>query len=293
MKTHNAGKKTWSDFGIEVPATATGEFATTCPKCSDSRKKKKAKCFSGNIEKQVGNCHHCGFTINLKQHSTNRIHKPKKRTKNPQLYNTEKLPESVLEWFKKRGICEQVLKRNKIGYGKIFMSQEEKEVDAIQFPYFKDGEVVYIKYRDGKKNFRQVKDAEKILYKFDDISNESTIIITEGEIDALSFEEAGYIDCVSVPDGAPPPKSNNYSSKFDYLEPAFEIFNNAQKVILATDNDGPGIQLSDELARRIGREKCWNVSYPEGCKDANEILVKYGKNELKKVVENAIQISPS
>ena len=283
MTTHRTQKKTWSYYGIEVPETATGEFATTCPVCSEGRKKKNVRCFSVNIQKQVGQCHHCGETINLNQNSNNRDNNPKKRTKKPQLDNAGKLPAKVLEWFGERGISEHVLIRNKIGYGKIFMPQVEKEIDAIQFPYFRDGDVVNIKYRDANKNFRQVKDAEKILYKIDDIEDKSEIIITEGEIDALSFEEAGFVNGVSVPDGAPPPKSNNFSNKFDYLEPVFEIFSNAQKVIIATDNDAAGIQLSDELARRIGREKCWTVIYPEGCKDANDVLVKFGKEELKKV----------
>ena len=49
----------------------------------------------------------------------------------------------------------------------------------------------------------QVKGAEKVLFGLDDIRDESTIIIVEGELDKLAMEEAGYRNVVSVPDGAP------------------------------------------------------------------------------------------
>jgi twinkle protein len=39
------------------------------------------------------------------------------------------------------------------------------------------------------------------------------ILQVEGEIDKLSMEEAGYLNCVSVPDGAPPQVSNKLPDK--------------------------------------------------------------------------------
>jgi len=289
MKTKCASIKTWLDYGIEIPESATGEYATTCPECSQTRKKSKVKCFSINVEKEVGQCHHCGLKINLRKNTDSMIHtdESKKLTRPPQLDNVGKLPVKVLKWFEKRGISEKVLSRNKIGYGKVFMPQVNREVNAIQFQYLKDCKIANVKYRDGNKNFRQVQGAEKLFYKIDDIKDKPEIIVTEGEIDALSLEEAGFKNCISVPDGAPPPNSNKYDSKFDYLESAYNNFNDAGKVILATDNDAAGIRLAEELGRRIGKEKCWTVTYPTGCKDGNDVLIKYGKEALKKVIENA------
>ena len=40
------------------------------------------------------------------------------------------------------------------------------------------------------------------------------------------------------------------------------LFANKHKIILATDNDGPGEALALELARRLGRERCWRVKWP-------------------------------
>jgi hypothetical protein len=59
----------------------------------------------------------------------------------------------------------------------------------------------------------QEANTEKILYGLDDIKRARDIIIVEGEIDKLSMEEAGYRNCVSVPDGAPPKVSSKLPDK--------------------------------------------------------------------------------
>jgi twinkle protein len=68
----------------------------------------------------------------------------------------------------------------------------------------------------------QEANTEKILYGLDDIKRARDIIIVEGEIDKLSMEEAGYRNCVSVPDGAPPKVSSklpdkDQDKKYQYL----------------------------------------------------------------------------
>jgi twinkle protein len=94
------------------------------------------------------------------------------------------------------------------------------------------------------------------------------VIIVEGELDKLSLEEAGFRRVVSVPDGAvarvkegPLPAAGE-ETKFSYLQSAWPALRAATRVLLATDNDAPGAALADELARRIGREKCWRVEWP-------------------------------
>ena len=76
-------------------------------------------------------------------------------------------------------------------------------MDALVFPYMRDGELVNIKYRGEDKSFWQVKGAEKILFGLDDIVGAREIIIVEGEMDKLALEQAGFKNVVSVPDGAP------------------------------------------------------------------------------------------
>ena len=114
-----------------------------------------------------------------------------------------------------------------------------------------------------------------------------TIIITEGEMDALSLVQAGFMNVVSVPDGATAPNSKPSDRKFSYLLSAEEHLMKADKVILCTDSDGAGKHLRDELSRRIGREKCCRVNYPDDCKDMNEVLVKHGEDVILEIVSGA------
>ncbi|XP_020269964.1 primase homolog protein-like [Asparagus officinalis] len=70
---------------------------------------------------------------------------------------------------------------------------------------------------------------------------------------------------------------HNQDTKFQYLWNCKEYLNKASRIILATDADAPGQALAEELARRLGKERCWRVTWPTKtgtgvCKDANEVL---------------------
>jgi len=278
--------KSFSDYGINIPSTASGEFYTTCPECSSKRKKRKAKCLSVNIEKGVWVCHHCSWSGGLgeKDYKPKYIHWQEPKYQKPKPAPRADLPSKVIKWFMDRGISEQTLIDCKIGYGSVYMPQVEDFVNAIAFPYFRNGEHINTKWRDGSKNFRLETGAERILYGMDDIADAETIIFVEGEADKLSLWEAGFKNAVSVPDGAPPPDADNYSSKFSWLEAAQEALQ-GKKYIIAVDSDAPGKKLSDELSRRLGRGSCLSVEWPSGCKDANEVLKEYRVDGLKNCIE--------
>ena len=224
------------------------------------------------MEDQTWYCHHCGFKT---PNGGNKYRLP--------VYEEPKLPQAVIDWFTKRGIGEQVLIDNKIGYGPSF-----RDKNGIQFPYFKGGKVVNIKHRTHDKQFRQEKDAEKCFYRFDSILDRSgRLIITEGEVDALSCCQAGLDTVISIPDGAPSSNAQTFRTKFDFLQAAESLLKQFDRVVLATDNDEPGRRAETELARRIGAEKCYRVTYPEGCKDLNDVLVKKGAQGVVDVVSEA------
>ncbi|WP_336288685.1 toprim domain-containing protein, partial [Bartonella sp. CB60] len=95
------------------------------------------------------------------------------------------------------------------------------------------------------------------------IPTNRTIVITEGEIDALSLAAYGY-PAVSVPFGGGSGGKHNWiENEFDHLEPFETIF-------LATDMDKPGEEAALEIAHRLGRHRCYRVCLPY--KDANECL---------------------
>jgi twinkle protein len=143
--------------------------------------------------------------------------------------------------------------------------------------------------------FAQVKDAEKILYGLDDIADVTDAIIVEGELDKLALEEAGIRNAVSVPDGAPKDVKtsdpNPDDAKFSYIANCSDYLDRLDRIFLAVDNDGPGLALAEELARRLGKERCWRVRWPGSgdapCKDANETLLRHGAEVLRECIEAA------
>lgn len=278
--------KTFADFGIEVPAGRSGEVDVTCPQCSAQRKKRKARCLSVNVEKGTWQCHHCGWSGGLAEGE--RRFDPAWRR--PQYRRPEAPPEKpldpVAEWFAERGIPRAVLERNRVRAVTVYMPQVEDHVGAAAFPYYRGDELVNVKYRDRQKNFRMEAGAERILYGLNDIDPERCVIV-EGEVDKLSVEVAGITSCVSVPDGAPPPTAKDYASKFTFLEADSERIEAVREWILAVDNDEPGKRLEDELARRLGREKCRRVTWPSDCKDANDVLRSFGPEVLRECIEHA------
>jgi twinkle protein len=274
--------KTFEDYGIHVNGTEYGETHTTCPECSSSRKKKNHKCLSVNVTEEVWTCHHCGWTGSLSNGNGNgviykalpAVIKPNKK---PDFEYSSDLPEKVYRYLvDQRCIPENVLKRNKVC----------SENGAILFPYIKDGECVNIKYRNLDKKFWQSGGTEKVVYGYDDIQKDCLIWV-EGEMDKLAIEVAGFKSCVSVPDGASPVDAKNYTTKFEFLENCESKLLDVGNHVLAVDNDGPGEGLQKELSRRLGIEKCRLVAWPGGCKDANDVLMKYGEKTLKECIEQA------
>ncbi|TXG48209.1 hypothetical protein EZV62_027503 [Acer yangbiense] len=197
----------------------------------------------------------------------------------------------LIAYFAERMISEATLRRNSV-------MQLSGDQVVIAFPYKKDGVLVGCKYRTVEKKYWQERGTEKWLYGLDDINEAAEIIIVEGEIDKLAMEEAGFRNCISVPCGAPskvsarelPPWEKD--TGYQYLWNCKEYLDKVSRVILATDGDQPGQALAEELARRLGKDRCWRVRWPKKddfvfLNDANEVLKSLGTVALKEVIENA------
>lgn len=281
--------KTWTDFGLTFPDSFSAEMHSTCPSCSPQRKKKSVKCLSANGDKLTWVCHHCGWSGTLKEgvdHKSDPWKYIAKKYRKPSYTPATTMPERFIEFFRLRGISGATLNRNKISVQSVYMPQVEDFVEAIRFPYYRNNEAVNVKSRDLNKNFRLETNAERIFYGMDDITGDTAIIV-EGEIDKLSLEEAGSRNCLSVPDGAPAVNTKDYTAKFSYLEGCEEWFTKIKTFILAVDNDEPGKKLEEELARRLGKYRCKQVQWPTDCKDANDVLMKHGREELTARIEQA------
>ena len=259
-----------------------GKTQGICPLCSSDRKapKQKLKCASYDWQTGLGTCHNCNTTFQLhtykrKGDSTKEFVRPVNENISP-VKNTK-----VEDWFKLRGISKNTLQNLKISEGLEWMPQTGKEENTIKFNYFIGNDLINIKYRDGRKNFKLYKGAEKVFYNINSIVGYNSCIIVEGEMDVLSFHEAGIRNVVSVPNGA---TINN--NNLDYLDNCIDYFDDKEKIILAVDKDEAGQALQQELIRRLGAEVCFIIDFND-CKDANEYLLKYGTERLSKLVQKA------
>lgn len=259
--------------GIPVKAKTS-----TCPKCSSTRKKKNDKCMSVFWDTGLGQCNHCGETIQLHTYKSKTeviVYEKPKEVK-------ESLSEKVKTYFKSRAISDETIKHFRVGQGSEWMPQTKKEENCILFNYFYDNQIINIKYRDGNKNFKLYKGAEKILYNLDSIKGNDFVVFVEGEFDAMSVHEAGISSVVSVPNGF----NLKGNISLDYLDGYAHLFQDLKKIIIAVDNDEAGRKGQEELVRRFGSDVCELVDFGD-CKDANGYLIRYGKDKLKELIENS------
>lgn len=245
-----------------------------CPECSHLRKKKNDKCLNWNIDKEVGLCHNCNASFRQFKHAE------QKQYTVPEWKNITDLSDAAVKWFTGRMISQATLVKMKIYTAREYMPQDQKEVEAICIPYFFQEKLYNIKFRALEKKFKMVSGAELIFYNQDALLKYEDIIIVEGEIDALSFIQCGFDNVVSVPNGA--------GSKLDFLDTYIGLFDNVKRVYLAVDQDTPGITLRNDLARRLGPERCMLVNFKD-CKDANEYLLQYG-SDFGDLIKDAIPI---
>jgi len=277
--------KSFSDYGIIVPSHKTsGNVKVVCPKCKERKGGGLTdKDLSVSISDGAWHCHSasCGWKGYLE---TTKIQNIKVEYKLPVWKNNTELSNKVVAWFESRGITQFTLRENKLSEGPEYMPQTRKEENTIQFNYFRDGILINTKYRDGQKNFKLVSGAELIFYNLDSIKDKKECIITEGEIDALSYWQIGFHNVVSVPNGASLGNNN-----FLYIDNCIDYFEDKEKIYIATDTDKAGINLRNELIRRFGAEKCFIVEYGE-FKDANDLLKANGVEALRQTIENAKEI---
>ncbi|KAK2394672.1 DNA helicase [Trifolium repens] len=299
-------KKKLETVGIETGICVPGQYNhLLCPECQGGDRVEKSLsiyiapdggsavwvCFRGKCGWKGSTQAFAGsnsYSTTMKQ----LIPVKKKREIKEEDLQLEPLCNELVAYFAERLISNETLQRNGV------MQRRYDDQIVIAFTYRRNGALISCKYRDINKNFWQESNTEKIFYGLDDIVGESDVIIVEGEMDKLAMEEAGFRNCVSVPDGAPPSVSSKEvppvekDTKYQYLWNCKDELKQASRIIIATDGDPPGQALAEELARRIGKEKCWRVRWPkkgksDDCKDANEVLMYLGPDALKESIENA------
>lgn len=290
-----------AEHEIRLRSYHEGSQKVTCPRCSHQRRNKADPCLSITIDDDgaTWHCHHCDWSGGVRDRDEPVQFQPRRRAPKPRPAGITigALSVEAAHWFKARGIELDTLQRAEIGCAPHWMPASRAEVPCIAFPYHAEpgGPLVNAKYRAmAGKEFSQVKDGEKVFWRLDqaDRTCADHLVIVEGEIDALSLMQAGIDNVVSVPDGAPKKVRDGAvdpadDRKFSFVHAAADRLAEFGRIILAVDNDEPGHALAEELARRIGRERCWSLSWPDGCKDANDVLVKHGAEALAACIDEA------
>lgn len=290
----------WKKYGIDAPyGTFHGNRKVYCPQCHRDRHDRRDKSLSINGDTGEFCCHYCGWKGCVAEkeewekdrdrreyeyrRTSVRHSKPHKEYRKPAPRPLTPLEPRALAWFKGRGISDKTLSKMKVTEGLEWMPQKNGQANTVQFNYFKDGVLVNTKYRTGDKKFKLVSGAELLPYNIDAIKGQKTCIITEGEMDALSFVELGHDNVVSVPNGA--------NANLDYLDDYIEdYFDDKETIFIASDSDTKGVLLRDELIHRFGAERCRVLDYGEDCKDANEVLQKHGREALERVLSSAPEV---
>lgn len=160
----------------------------------------------------------------------------------------------------------------------------------ILFPFYENGKLVYVKHRKPMKVVKnkewQDSGTKPVLFGMDMCDPTLPLIITEGQLDAMSCFEAGLPNAVSVPCGC---------EQLDWITNCWTFLEKFDQIILFGDNDEPGRRMIDEVVRRLGESRCIVVEdYPTRsddstiqCKDANEILYFRGPEAVADCVRNA------
>ena len=194
--------------------------------------------------------------------------------------------EAIYQYFERRCISRETVDAFKI---------QSDDAGMIVFPFYENGVNVFEKFRRPWKPKPEEKGKEwrspgtkAILFGMDMCSFAQPLVITEGQLDAMSLYEAGVTNVVSVPSGC---------EDFSWIENCWDWLEKFKRVILFGDNDEPGRKMVQQVAKRLDESRCAIVEdYPfwedrgKECKDANEILFALGPFELVDMVENARQV---
>lgn len=176
--------------------------------------------------------------------------------------------------------------------------------NIVVFPFLDHGAVVNEKYRGPGKKFWQRQGGRRTFWNADALddpaleSGQLSLVITEGELDALTAIECGFPLSVSVPDGAPPvgddetpddlqPIADETAGKFEFLWNNRDRLKRIKRFIIAVDNDRPGQRLAAELVRRLSPSRCLFVEYPVSCKDLNDVATQRGTEAVAAVLNAA------
>lgn len=264
-----------------------GQYRTHCPQCRPTRRNKLERTLSLSIEPHqfMWRCWHCdeqgrAFTFERRPMT------PKAQPVS--VSDLTDLTEEAVNYLSTRGISSGTLGQNVRSCRKYF-AKIQRETQAIAFlSRNSNGQVTSVKYRSLEDKSFAAQGSQSRYWNLENAVAGQPLVITEGEMDALALIESGVSNTISVPSGAPSSSGGGEADgRYSYIASAEKLYGSCPKIVLFTDQDDPGRALADELARRIGKHRCYFVMVPLDCKDANDVLLRHGKDKLREIVETA------
>lgn len=273
---------------------------TQCPACEGGRTREKslAVTIDADGEGATWTCHRATCASSpggVRVHADRAPRVDRRPYQRPVMHSdTQRAnrPEWLYDVFAERKIGARVVETLGIYATERDFGHPFGKMPTIVFPYRLNGETVNRKYRSHPKQaMAQERDALPTLFNVDALgSTPSEVIIVEGEMDVAAIMECGVNHVVSLKDGAPQavrPETDPQAKRFLGLGTHAEILAKATRVVLAGDMDAPGLAMREELARRLGRHRCWLVTWPDGHKDAGDVLRELGPDEVLAALNDA------
>lgn len=277
------------------PPTGDELSFESCPYCKPNKKEKtNLNSFSINLRTGKFKClrDSCGVMGNMITLSKDfgfslgneidEYYAPKRKFKSLKTPKDPVIPKpEAIAYLEGRGISERVAKEYEI-------TVRTDDSKVLVFPFYDEvGQLQLVKYRrtdydQEKHNGKEWSEADckPILFGMKQCKNFDRLIITEGQADSLSVAEAGIDNAVSVPTGA---------KGFTWIPYCWNWITQFKEIVVFGDCENGRITLLEDISKRF---KCKIKHVREedykGCKDANDILRKYGKEQVRKCVENAV-----
>lgn len=280
-----------------------GQYRVVCPFCSHKRKRQNQNepCLSVKRDHDgvVYNCQHCPEKGSILSGERRKFHMQNNVVqidviKNPlriEKEETKKLTSLEYDYLlNSRGISQATADKFTLYPVSHFFPKVKERQNAIAFCYLDGDEIYATKIRSIESKTFACWQAPQTFFGLENMTVGQDFYIVEGEFDAMSMMEGG-IPAVSVPNGAPLNVADGKVApeedrKFKFLWAAKEYMEAAPRVIIAVDADPQGEALAEEIARRVGKDRCWRVHWPEGIKDANDFLLVHGADALREFVSN-------
>jgi twinkle protein len=179
--------------------------------------------------------------------------------------------QAALAYLHSRGINDASITRFRLG-----IKKDEKGA-WLSIPHFSGNDLENIKYRSlppSAKSFAREAGCKSILFNQSAIAKHSEIIITEGELDAISLIQNGFENVVGATLGA---------SGFDVEW--VDLLTKQKKIFLCYDSDEPGQNGAASVAKRLGYGRCFNIKLPT--KDANDFFQHHNSKDFAQCLKDA------